>query len=345
MNGKQTHLVLIPSYNTGRDLLRQTVAGALQQDWPVWVVIDGSTDGSDTGLESLAEESSDGTPVAASAHKAPTAPTPQTAQAINAEGTTTVPQTTEGATATLQAAEGVAARSQVTEGAAQANPQATARLRVLRLPKNGGKGRAVYAGMTVALEAGFSHVLCFDADGQHPADAINPMMALSCANPQATIMGQPIFGSDAPAERLFGRKIANFFTEWESGHCGLGDTLFGMRVYRIEPSLAAMDATCFARRFDFDPEVAVRLCWQGVRPLPFPVRCRYLGREEGGVSHFNYVWDNIFQVLLHFRLLPRYLLGKWRTMRAHKQRWRTESAASVKSEGSSLQSPEARSTK
>lgn len=41
----RTHLVLIPSYNTGPKLL-ETVTGALCH-WPdVWVVIDGSTDGS-----------------------------------------------------------------------------------------------------------------------------------------------------------------------------------------------------------------------------------------------------------------------------------------------------------
>ena len=39
-----THLVLIPSYNTG-PVLRPTVEAALAAWQPVWVVIDGSTDG------------------------------------------------------------------------------------------------------------------------------------------------------------------------------------------------------------------------------------------------------------------------------------------------------------
>ena len=41
----RTHLVLIPSYNTGPRLL-ETVQAARAQWNPVWVVIDGSTDGS-----------------------------------------------------------------------------------------------------------------------------------------------------------------------------------------------------------------------------------------------------------------------------------------------------------
>ena len=44
-----THLVLIPSYNTGARL-STTVAGALAAWQPVWVVVDGSDDGSDAAL-------------------------------------------------------------------------------------------------------------------------------------------------------------------------------------------------------------------------------------------------------------------------------------------------------
>ena len=48
-----THLVLIPSYNPGPKVY-ETVASARAQ-WPVvWVVVDGSTDGSAAGLQALA---------------------------------------------------------------------------------------------------------------------------------------------------------------------------------------------------------------------------------------------------------------------------------------------------
>ncbi len=45
-----THLVLIPSYNTGPQLLA-TVAAARAQWAPVWVVVDGSDDGSGEALQ------------------------------------------------------------------------------------------------------------------------------------------------------------------------------------------------------------------------------------------------------------------------------------------------------
>src|SRR5687768_8652191 len=48
----RTHLLLIPTYNTGPKLV-ETVKGALEQWAPVWVVVDGSTDGSEKAVEAL----------------------------------------------------------------------------------------------------------------------------------------------------------------------------------------------------------------------------------------------------------------------------------------------------
>ncbi|MEO8281199.1 MAG: glycosyltransferase family 2 protein [Ideonella sp.] len=48
------HLVLIPSYDTGRKLI-ETVREARAQWTPVWVVIDGSTDGSADAVQALAQ--------------------------------------------------------------------------------------------------------------------------------------------------------------------------------------------------------------------------------------------------------------------------------------------------
>jgi glycosyltransferase involved in cell wall biosynthesis len=47
------HLVLIPSYNPGPKVY-ETVLAALGQWTPVWVVVDGSTDGSAERLSAMA---------------------------------------------------------------------------------------------------------------------------------------------------------------------------------------------------------------------------------------------------------------------------------------------------
>src|SRR5581483_10943854 len=51
----RTHLVLIPSYNPGQKVF-ETVRAARAQWNPVWVVIDGSTDGTTAGLQEMARQ-------------------------------------------------------------------------------------------------------------------------------------------------------------------------------------------------------------------------------------------------------------------------------------------------
>jgi glycosyltransferase involved in cell wall biosynthesis len=50
----RTHLVLIPSYNPGRKVF-ETIQAARERWNPVWVVVDGSTDGTAAGLQDMAD--------------------------------------------------------------------------------------------------------------------------------------------------------------------------------------------------------------------------------------------------------------------------------------------------
>jgi hypothetical protein len=52
----------------------------------------------------------------------------------------------------------------------------------------------------------------------------------------------------------------------------------------------------------------VRLVWAGVTPVSVPAAVRYLGRDEGGVSHFNYWRDNVLLTWMHARLLVGFVL-------------------------------------
>jgi glycosyltransferase involved in cell wall biosynthesis len=181
-------------------------------------------------------------------------------------------------------------------------------LRVLVLPCNGGKGAAVLHGLEEAARAGYTHALTLDADGQHPARMIPEFMAASREAPEAMILGVPVFDADAPALRVQGRKVSNAWANLETLWAGIGDSLFGFRVYPIEPLRRVMARQIWMRRFDFDPEAAVRLCWAGVKPINLPAPVRYLRPEEGGVSHFNYWRDNALLTWMHARLFLEFLL-------------------------------------
>jgi len=229
-----THLVLIPSYNPGRKVF-ETVQGARQQWDPVWVVVDGSTDGTAEGLRRIAS-------------------------------------TDPG-------------------------------LRVLVLPENRGKGAAVLHGISAAAAEGYTHALTMDSDAQHPAASIPEFMARSMAEPRSIVLGVPVFDASAPALRVQGRKLSNWCTHLETVGLDIGDSLYGFRVYPIADLAAVMRTQPWMRRFDFDPEAAVRLVWRGLEAVNIRAPVRYLKRDEGGVSHFNYYRDNALLTWMHTRLV------------------------------------------
>jgi glycosyltransferase involved in cell wall biosynthesis len=181
-------------------------------------------------------------------------------------------------------------------------------LRVHILPANQGKGAAVLHGLDEAARLGFTHILCMDSDGQHPAFLIPEFMACSQRSPAAMVLGVPVFDASAPKLRIRGRKISNWWANLETLWAGIGDSLYGFRVYPVAPLRAVMHKQRWMRRFDFDPEAVVRLCWQGVRPVNLPAPVKYLRAEEGGVSHFNYLRDNILLTWMHSRLMINFVL-------------------------------------
>lgn len=238
--GSTSHLVLIPSYNTGPTVV-ETVRSARRFWNPVWVVVDGSTDGTDQQLLVLAAQ----------------------------------------------------------------DPG----VRVLVLPLNQGKGAAVLAGLRAAQEAGFTHALTMDADGQHAPDSIPEFMGLSRDQPDALILGLPIFDESAPTLRVLGRKVSNWLANMETLWIGIGDSLFGLRVYPIAPLRAIMETNRWMRGFDFDPEAVVRLCWTGLKPVNVPTPVRYFTAEQGGVSHYRYFRDNVLLAGMYFRLFKDFVLS------------------------------------
>ncbi|HUR57759.1 MAG TPA: glycosyltransferase family 2 protein [Opitutaceae bacterium] len=249
-----THLVLLPTYNTG-PRLRGVIEEVLRHWQPVLVVVDGSTDGSEQPLLELA----------------------------------------------------------------QREPALT----VLVLPRNSGKGAAVLAGAEWARARGFTHALAMDADGQHPAVRIADFMALSQRQPDALVLGSPIFPANIPRERLYFRKLSVALVRWTILGGGIDDNLYSFRVYPIAPLLEVLGPRRTGRRYDFDTEAAVRLCWLGVRPINVPAAVRYFSRAEGGVSHFHYIRDNVTLAGMHTRLLAGMVLRAPGLLR-HRRRWREE---------------------
>jgi polyprenyl-phospho-N-acetylgalactosaminyl synthase len=171
-----------------------------------------------------------------------------------------------------------------------------AHLHVQHLPVNRGKGAAVKAGLQHALELGFSHALQVDADGQHDLGDVPQFLACMHNSPDALILGAPVFGNDIPALRKYGRKLTVLMIALEAGTLKLPDAMCGFRIYPVA-AICALSTLCM--RMCFDPEIMIRAHWAGIPIQAVPTRVRYLSAEEGGVSHFRGVHDNILNVGLH----------------------------------------------
>ncbi|MGG7810808.1 glycosyltransferase family 2 protein [Klebsiella aerogenes] len=182
----------------------------------------------------------------------------------------------------------------------------TANLTLIRLPQNAGKGAAVIRGLQAAAQAGFSHAVQVDADGQHAIEDIPQLLALAQAHPEALISGQPIYDDSIPRSRLYGRWITHVWVWIETLSLQLKDSMCGFRVYPVTPTLQLAQRVSLGQRMDFDTEVMVRLYWQGNTSYFVPTRVTY---PPDGLSHFDAIKDNCRISLMHTRLflgmLPR----------------------------------------
>jgi hypothetical protein len=147
-----------------------------------------------------------------------------------------------------------------------------------------------------------------DSDGQHPASLIPAFMKAAAERPDTMILGRPVFDASAPLLRVRGRKISNGWTNLETLGAGIGDSLYGFRVYPIAELISVMRRQPWMRRFDFDTEAVVRLAWRGVKPINLDAPVKYLSAEEGGVSHFHYGRDNVLLTWMHTRLMLEFVL-------------------------------------
>jgi hypothetical protein len=100
---------------------------------------------------------------------------------------------------------------------------------------------------------------------------------------------------------------------------GVRDSLFGFRLYPLEPAVRIMESIRTARRFDFDTELAVRLFWDGVRPVNRPVPVVYPSRASGGVTHFKYLRDNLLLAGTHTRLCLMLIPRLWKVWKLRTQ--------------------------
>jgi glycosyltransferase involved in cell wall biosynthesis len=185
---------------------------------------------------------------------------------------------------------------------------------VFRRAQNGGKGAAVMSGLQEADRLGYTHAIQIDADGQHNLVDLPTFLEHARVHPEALITGQPMYDASVPKGRLYGRYLTHIWVWINTLSLAIKDSMCGFRVYPLRRTLSAI-VPGIGKRMDFDPEIAVRLVWQGTKVINLPTQVTY---PTDGVSHFDVLWDNVrisgMHARLFFGMLIRLPLLLWRKL-------------------------------
>ncbi|MEX2207943.1 MAG: glycosyltransferase family 2 protein [Myxococcota bacterium] len=194
---------------------------------------------------------------------------------------------------------------------------------VQRLPTNRGKGVALAAGYRLAAAEGFTHALQLDADGQHDVSAVPAFLEAMQKDPDAIVLGYPIFDESAPLARIWARQLSRAAVWLATLSLDVHDPLCGMRGVPLALALRVLDAHAHGPRMEFDPEFAVTCVWAGAPVANVPVRVSY---PTGGLSHFDIVRDYPAMAATYARLWGGMLVRAPRLVRARDARVRARGA-------------------
>ncbi len=184
-------------------------------------------------------------------------------------------------------------------------PSRFEKVTVLHSATNTGKGGAVKKGLLFANQAGFTHALQVDADGQHDLGDAKKFFELSRNNPAAVICGCPVYDDSVPMVRFLCRYLTHSLVWFETLSFNIRDSMCGFRVYPLAETVSVLQKYRIGKRMDFDTEILVKLYWEAVEIQSVPTRVIY---PPDGSSHFKMVKDNVLNTLMHFRLVGGMLL-------------------------------------
>jgi glycosyltransferase involved in cell wall biosynthesis len=154
-------------------------------------------------------------------------------------------------------------------------------IRVVRHPRNLGKGAALVTGMREAARCA-RWAICMDADGQHHPEDMGRLVNAIPDGSRPLVIGRREAMQSAPWTSRFGRKFSNFWV-WAACGARVSDSQSGFRIYPL-PEVFDLDVR--SGRYQFEIEVLARAAWNGIPLLEVPVSVSYApaGRR---ISHFR----------------------------------------------------------
>ncbi len=170
------------------------------------------------------------------------------------------------------------------DGTADAARQAGAR--VISLPCNQGKGRALAAAFDDLFGRGCTAVVTLDADGQHLPEEVPKLLALAGEADLVLGIRDHLFAGMSSVRRAANR-ISSSAISFAAGR-RLSDVQTGFRLYRRE-LIAAVGFS--EARFEAESAVVVRAARRGFRIASVPI---HLGFADGRTtSHYRPMVDSL----------------------------------------------------
>jgi glycosyltransferase involved in cell wall biosynthesis len=163
-----------------------------------------------------------------------------------------------------------------TDGTADAAKAAGAR--VIRLPRNSGKGSAIRAGLDEILSGEATHVALLDADGQHAPDDL-PALIEAASRGEVFVIGSRMSRPDEiPSYRFHTNEIGSRILSRMTGH----EIADGQSGYRLIAADLLRGLALKARGYAIESEILLKAAPHVSRFAHVPIRVIY-----GGPSHYR----------------------------------------------------------
>jgi glycosyltransferase involved in cell wall biosynthesis len=179
---------------------------------------------------------------------------------------------------------------------------------VIRMPKNGGKARALLTGLKEADRLGCWAAVMLDGDGQHRTDDIETVVQPVVNGEVDMVIGSRFLGEqkDIPGYRVFGQKVINSLSNFSS-KVELTDSQSGMRALSKR---ALKNLNFSSDGYNVESDMITHFTEKGLTIKEVPISVRYdvpNGHKESPTSMGMKLLGNVVSMIGYKR--PLLLFG------------------------------------
>lgn len=175
---------------------------------------------------------------------------------------------------------------------------------VIRLPKNGGKAKALLVGLREAEKSGCHVAVMLDGDGQHRSEDIANVVRPVLNGEADLVIGSRFLGEekDIPGYRILGQKVINSLSNY-GAKVEFTDTQSGLRALSCR---ALKNLNFSSDGYNIESDMITHFNDKGLSIMEVPISVRYdvpNGHKKGAVSMGMGLLGNVISVIGYKRPL------------------------------------------